>query len=60
MADHIVKSFQDQLDALSTGLVQMGGLCETQLANAIDADISDILDDVMIDMPATPSRPVYH
>ncbi len=37
MADHIVKSFQDQLDALSTGLVQMGGLCETQLANAIEA-----------------------
>jgi phosphate transport system protein len=37
MADHIVKSFHDQLEALSTAIVQMGGLCETQLANAIDA-----------------------
>jgi phosphate transport system protein len=37
LAEHIVRSFQDQLDALSTGLVQMGGLCETQLANSIDA-----------------------
>jgi len=37
VADHIVKSFQDQLEALSTGLVQMGGLCETQLSNAIES-----------------------
>lgn len=37
MAEHIVKSFHDQLEALSTGIVQMGGLCETQLASAIDA-----------------------
>jgi phosphate transport system protein len=37
MSEHIVKSFHDQLEALSTGIVQMGGLCETQLANAIDA-----------------------
>lgn len=37
MADHIVKSFQDQLEALSTRIVQMGGLCETQLTDAIEA-----------------------
>ena len=37
MSEHIVKSFHDQLEALSTGIVQMGGLCETQLANSIDA-----------------------
>ena len=37
MAEHIVRSFQEQLEALSTGIVQMGGLCEAQLANAIDA-----------------------
>ena len=37
MAEHIVKSFQDQLMSLSTGVVQMGGLCEALLANAINA-----------------------
>jgi phosphate transport system protein len=37
MADHIVKSFHDQLEALSTAIVQMGGICETQLGNAIEA-----------------------
>lgn len=37
MADHIVKSFQDQLESLSTNIVQMGGLCETQLTDAIEA-----------------------
>ena len=37
MAEHIVKSFHDQLEALSTAIVQMGGLCEAQLANAIEA-----------------------
>ncbi len=37
MSEHIVKSFHDQLEALSTGIVQMGGLCETQLGHAIDA-----------------------
>lgn len=37
MAEHIVRSFQEQLEALSTGIVQMGGLCEAQLASAIDA-----------------------
>jgi phosphate transport system protein len=57
MAEHIVKSFHDQLEALSTGIVQMGGLCEVQLAQAIDAiarrDISlaeqTIAGDVKID-----------
>jgi len=37
MAEHIVKSFHDQLDGLSTSIVQMGGLCETQLTDAIEA-----------------------
>jgi phosphate transport system protein len=37
MAEHIVKSFHDQLETLSTSIVQMGGLCETALASSIDA-----------------------
>ena len=37
MADHIVKSFHVQLETLSTDIVKMGGLCETQLTDAIDA-----------------------
>jgi phosphate transport system protein len=37
MSDHIVKSFTEQLDALSNALAQMGGLAETQLMNAIEA-----------------------
>jgi phosphate transport system protein len=37
MAEHIVKSFHDQLEGLSTSIVQMGGLCETQLTDAIEA-----------------------
>lgn len=37
MAEHIVKSFHDELENLSTSITQMGGLCETQLADAIDA-----------------------
>jgi len=37
MAEHIVKSFHDQLEALSTAIEQMGGLCETQLTDAIEA-----------------------
>jgi phosphate transport system protein len=37
MTDHIVKSFSDQLEALSTLVAQMGGLAETQLASAIEA-----------------------
>src|SRR5262245_38714353 len=37
MSEHIVKSFHDQLESLSTGIVQMGGLCETAVAQSIDA-----------------------
>ena len=37
MSEHIVKSFTEQLDALSNGVAQMGGLVEAQLANAIEA-----------------------
>lgn len=37
MSEHIVKSFHDQLEALDTAIVQMGGLCEKQLSDAIDA-----------------------
>lgn len=37
MPEHIVKSFHDQLDGLSNSIVQMGGLCETQLTDAIEA-----------------------
>lgn len=37
MAEHIVKSFHDQLEGLSTAIEQMGGLCETQLTDAIEA-----------------------
>ena len=37
MTDHIVKSFSDQLEALSALVAQMGGLAETQLASAIEA-----------------------
>lgn len=37
MAEHIVRSFHDQLEGLSTAITQMGGLCEAQLADAIDA-----------------------
>ena len=37
MSDHIVKSFDEQLQALSTAVAQMGGLAEAQLASAIEA-----------------------
>ena len=37
MSDHIVKSFTEQLDALTNGVAQMGGLAEAELANAIEA-----------------------
>ena len=37
MSDHTVKSFDEQLQALSTAVAQMGGLAEAQLASAIDA-----------------------
>lgn len=35
--EHIVKSFADELDLLSTDIAQMGGLAEQQLAQAIEA-----------------------
>jgi phosphate transport system protein len=37
MSDHIVRSFDEELDSLKTMLAQMGGLAEDQLAKAIDA-----------------------
>src|SRR3569833_4325428 len=37
MTDHTVKSFGEQLEALSALVAQMGGLAETQLASAIEA-----------------------
>jgi phosphate transport system protein len=37
MADHTVKSFDDDLVQLKMMIAQMGGLAEDQLANAIDA-----------------------
>jgi len=35
--DHIVKSFDEQLDQLSQTIARMGGLAESQLASAMDA-----------------------
>jgi phosphate transport system protein len=37
MTDHTVKAFSDQLDSLSSGIAQMGGLAEAQLADAVEA-----------------------
>ena len=37
MSDHTVRSFDEQLQALSTLVAQMGGLTEAQLAAAIEA-----------------------
>ena len=37
MADHTVKAFTEQLEALSSSVAQMGGLAEAQLADAIEA-----------------------
>src|SRR6202142_3297466 len=37
MSEHAVKSFGEQLDALSTLVAQMGGLAEAQFASAIEA-----------------------
>ena len=37
MSEHIVRSFSEQLEALKNGVAQMGGLVETQFANAIEA-----------------------
>ena len=35
--EHIVRSFDDELNGLSQVLIRMGGLAETQLATAVDA-----------------------
>jgi phosphate transport system protein len=37
MSEHIVKSFTEQLESLTNGVSQMGGLAEAQFANAIEA-----------------------
>jgi phosphate transport system protein len=37
VAEHTVKSFQEELDTLSTNIAQMGGLTESQLSSALDA-----------------------
>src|SRR5437588_3820162 len=36
MSEHTVKAFGEQLESLSTNVAQMGGLAETQVAEAID------------------------
>jgi phosphate transport system protein len=37
MSEHIVKSFSEQLEMLANAVAQMGGLAESQFANAIEA-----------------------
>ncbi|HEY1961281.1 MAG TPA: phosphate signaling complex protein PhoU [Rhizomicrobium sp.] len=37
MSEHIVKAFSEQLEGLSSGIAQMGGLAEAQLADAVEA-----------------------
>jgi phosphate transport system protein len=37
MSDHTVKAFSEQLESLSSGVAQMGGLAEAQLADAVEA-----------------------
>jgi phosphate transport system protein len=37
MTDHTVRAFSEQLESLSSGVAQMGGLAEAQLADAIEA-----------------------
>lgn len=37
MAEHIVKSFEGELEAISTGIAQMGGLAEAQLQASLEA-----------------------
>lgn len=37
MTEHIVKSFEEELELLATAIAQMGGLNEVQLSAAIDA-----------------------
>jgi phosphate transport system protein len=36
MSEHTVKAFGEQLEALSSAIAQMGGLAESQLADAVD------------------------
>ena len=38
-AEHIIKSYDEELDRLNKMIVEMGGLAESQLADAIDAVI---------------------
>jgi phosphate transport system protein len=40
MADHIIKSYDDDLNRLSRMIVEMGGLAESQLAAAIEAVVT--------------------
>jgi phosphate transport system protein len=40
MADHIIKSYDDDLNRLSKMIVEMGGLAESQLAAAIEAVVT--------------------
>ncbi|HEX4533036.1 MAG TPA: PhoU domain-containing protein, partial [Rhizomicrobium sp.] len=37
MTEHIVKAFSEQLESLTTTVAQMGGLVESQLADAVEA-----------------------
>jgi phosphate transport system protein len=37
MTEHTVKAFSEQLESLTAGVAQMGGLAEAQLADAIEA-----------------------
>jgi phosphate transport system protein len=37
VAEHIIKSYDEELDRLNKMIVEMGGLAESQLASAIDA-----------------------
>ncbi|HSM94688.1 MAG TPA: phosphate signaling complex protein PhoU [Rhizomicrobium sp.] len=37
MSDHTVRAFSEQLESLSSGVAQMGGLAEAQLADAVEA-----------------------
>ena len=37
MTDHTVRAFSEQLESLSSGVAQMGGLAEAQLADAVEA-----------------------
>ncbi len=37
MTEHTVKAFTEQLESLATGVAQMGGLAEAELADAVEA-----------------------